>query len=191
MFARPDPLLIVCFVINHYSCLSFHVALICTAWCHPHVYMGLIHVPAFPAPVSLQRPSSSLRLVDCWDGAIVTCVEWPQASTTCPPSEWLSSRPLMFELSPSTCESNAVWILNTPFYRNFHQILYLLNMLMTGLWLYIPFFVSWPLPIRPVSHLWPHFTLCVQVSGSFSTSLIPNPLINGMLFFKLHKRPAY
>lgn len=29
------------------SCLSLHVALICTAWCRPHVYMGVIHVLTF------------------------------------------------------------------------------------------------------------------------------------------------
>lgn len=120
--------------------------------------------------------TSSLYLVDCWDGAIVTCINGPKNPLPVLHLSDSLSDLWCFELSPSTHESNAVWILNTPFsYRKFHQILYSLNMLMTGLWLYIPFFVSWPLPVRLVSHLWALFTLCVQVSGSFSTSLPPNP----------------
>lgn len=129
-----------------------------------------------------------LRWSDC------DMYRWLQESTTCPLSEWLSSRPLKFgKVIPiHSWEQPSLHPQHSLLLKKFSpNPLYSLNMLMTGLWFYNPFFVSWPLPIQPMSHLWAHFILFVQVSGSFLYFPTLDPLINGMLFFKLHKRPAY
>lgn len=176
------------------SCLSLQRALICTAWCHPHVYMGLIHVLAFPAPVSLQRPSSSLRLVDCWDGAIATYVEWPQESTTCPPSEWglldLWCLSYPCPLVRATQTRSSTHPTPTEIFTK-SSTCWTCWLLVYGLTFPSLFPGHYPSYLCPTSG---HTSLCVsRFLAHFLLPLFPAlaPLINGMLFFKLHKRPTY
>lgn len=129
-----------------------------------------------------------LRWSDC------DMYRWPQESTTCPPSERLSSRPLKFGKvipvhsweQPSLDPQHTLLLIEiftkssllVEYADDWFKVLQsLLCFLATTHPTYVP-------PLGTLHSLCPGFSLILY----FPTL---DPLINGMLFFKLHKRPAY
>lgn len=118
----------------------------------------------------------------------------PQESTTCPPSEWLSSRPLKFGKvipvhsweQPSLHPQHTLLLIEiftkssllVEYANDWFMVLQsLLCFLATTHPTYVP-------PLGTLHSVCPGFWLILY----FPTLDL---LINGMLFFKLHRRPAY